>query len=110
MCQKKLIIYREEFTWGIKIFSKKYSFKVEILSNKELIIPEYKIELLNKSKKLINKIEYLENIISKRKYKIDIPKGKKETKKPKKEIKKVKTKKDFRTLWVRRKKKIKLNL
>ena len=89
----------------LKYFQKKYSFKVEILSNKELIIPEYKIELLNKSKKLINKIEYLENIISNRKDKIDIPKGKKETKKPKKEIKKVKTKKDFRTLWVRRKKK-----
>ena len=89
----------------LKYFQKKYSFKVEILSNKELIIPEYKIELLNKSKKLINKIEYLENIISNRKAKIDIPKGKKETKKPKKEIKKVKTKKDFRTLWVRRKKK-----
>ncbi len=89
----------------LKYFQKKYSFKVEILSNKELIIPEYKIELLNKSKKLINKIEYLENIISNRKAKIDVPKGKKETKKPKKEIKKVKTKKDFRTLWVRRKKK-----
>ncbi|WP_075534155.1 Rne/Rng family ribonuclease [Candidatus Pelagibacter communis] len=89
----------------LKYFQKKYSFKVEILSNKELIIPEYKIELLNKSKKLINKIEYLENIVSSKKTIIDISKGKKEGKKSKKEIKKVKTKKNPRTLWVRRKKK-----
>ncbi len=88
----------------IKYFQKKYTFKVEILSNKELIIPEYKIELLNKSKKLLNKIEHLENIISIKKTKIDIFKEKKEVKKPKKEIKKVKTKKNLRTLWVRRKK------
>jgi len=89
----------------LKYFQKKYSFKVEILSNKELIIPEYKIELLNKSKKLINKIEYLENIISPKKTKIDGSKDKKEEKKSKKETKKVKTKKNPRTLWVRRKKK-----
>ena len=88
----------------IKYFQKKYTFKVEILSNKELIIPEYKIELFNKSKKLLNKIEHLENIISIKKTKIDISKDKKEAKKPKKEIKKVKTKKNLRTLWVRRKK------
>ena len=94
----------------LKYFQKKYSFKVEILSNKELIIPEYKIELLNKSKKLINKIEHLENIISIKKTKIDIAKEKKDVKKPKKEIKKVKIKKNLRTLWVRRKKKIKLSL
>ena len=90
----------------IKYFQKKYTFKVEILSNKELIIPEYKIELFNKSKKLLNKIEHLENIISIKKTKIDISKEKKEAKKPKKEIKKVKTKKNLRTLWVRRKKKL----
>ena len=90
----------------LKYFQKKYSFKVEVLSNKELIIPEYKIELLNKSKKLINKIEHLENIISIKKTKIDIAKEKKDVKKPKKEIKKVKTKKNLRTLWVRRKKKL----
>ena len=90
----------------LKYFQKKYSFKVEILSNKELIIPEYKIELLNKSKKLINTIEYLENIINIKKTKIDISKEKKEVKKSKKEIKKAKTKKNPRTLWVRRKKKL----
>ncbi len=90
----------------LKYFQKKYSFKVEILSNKELIIPEYKIELLNKSKKLINKIEYLENILSTKKTKINSAREKKEGKKLKKEIKKVKTKKNLRTLWVRRKKKL----
>ena len=89
----------------LKHFQKKYLFKVDILSNKELIIPEYRIELLNKSKKLINKIEYLENIVSTKKTKVSISKEKKEVKKLKKEIKKVKTKKNLRTLWVRRRKK-----
>ena len=32
-------------------FQKKYSVKIEFISNDRLIIPEYKIELLNKSKK-----------------------------------------------------------
>ena len=35
----------------IKYFQKKYSFQLKILSSHEFIIPEYKIELLNKSKK-----------------------------------------------------------
>jgi len=47
----------------LKYFQKKYSFEVKILSNDKFIIPEYKIELLNKSKKLINKIENIHSII-----------------------------------------------
>ena len=35
----------------LKYFQKKYSFKIEILSEDTLVIPEYKIDLLNKSKK-----------------------------------------------------------
>merc|ERR1712127_627955 len=41
----------------LKYFQKKYSFKIEILSGLHLVIPEYKIDLLNKSKKVINSIE-----------------------------------------------------
>ena len=102
--EKVKLFIEKNFLEELKNFQKKYAFKVEILSNKELIIPEYKIELLNKSKKLINKIEHLEHIISIKKTKIDISKEKKDGKKTKKEIKKVKTKKNLRTLWVRRKK------
>ena len=88
----------------IKYFQKKYSYKIEIHSNKELIIPEFKIELFNKSKKLINKIEFLQIIPTSKLIKKDQIKEKKDVRKVKKEIKKVKLKKNLRTLWVRRKK------
>ena len=35
----------------LKYFQKKYSFEVKVLSDNKFIIPEYKIDLLNKSKK-----------------------------------------------------------
>jgi len=43
-------------------FKKKYRFEINLISNKELIIPEYKIELLNKKNKVVNKVEYIEKI------------------------------------------------
>ena len=88
----------------LKYFQKKYSFKIELISAEQLVIPEYKIELLNKSKKVINKVEHIENIIFNKKISNDKSKEKKDAKKQKKEIKKSKTKKKLRTLWVRRKK------
>ena len=90
----------------LKYFQKKYSFKIELISAEQLVIPEYKIELLNKSKKVINKVEHIENIIINKKISNDKSKEKKDAKKQKKEIKKSKTKKKLRTLWVRRKKKL----
>jgi ribonuclease E len=93
----------------LKYFQKKYLLKVEILSEKNLIIPEYKIDLLNKSKKIISTIENIDSIIEIKKTKTKIiqekGKNKKELKKDEKEIKKKKTKKKLRTLWIRRKKK-----
>ena len=41
----------------LSYFQKKYSYKIELIEDAKLIIPEYKIELLNKSKKIINTIE-----------------------------------------------------
>ena len=90
----------------LKYFQKKYSFKIELISAEQLVIPEYKIELLNKSKKVINKVEHIENIIFNKKISNDKSKEKKDAKKQKKEIKKSKTSKKLRTLWVRRKKKL----
>ena len=52
----------------LKYFQKKYSFKVEILADEKLILPEYKIELLNKSKKIINVIEKINYIRNKKKH------------------------------------------
>ena len=79
------------------------------MSDEKLIIPEYKINLLNKSKKIINEIENINKIIEIKKFKQKSleQKGvlKKELKKDKKDIKKNKSKKKLRTLWVRKKKK-----
>ena len=91
-----------------KFFEKKYNYKIDILSDDKLIIPEYKIELMNKSKKILNVYEYVKKIDTESKNKKGTFKIVKESKKTKKEIKKTKTKKVLRTLWVRRKKK-KLN-
>jgi len=90
----------------LKYFQKKYSFKIELISAEQLVIPEYKIELLNKSKKVINKVEHIENVIFNKKISNDKSKEKKDAKKQKKEVKKSKIKKKLRTLWVRRKKKL----
>jgi ribonuclease E len=92
----------------LKYFQKKYMYKIEVLSDAKLIIPEYKIELINKSKKIINTIENINKVLDTKKFKKDENKvkktKKKEVKKIKKEIKKKKLKKTLRTLWVRRKK------
>ena len=92
----------------LKYFQKKYKFKVEVISDEKLMIPEYKIELSNKSKKTIKVIENVNKIIETKKYNNQKNKlkkeDKKEDKKLKKETKKLKAKKKLRTLWVRRKK------
>ena len=74
------------------------------MADSKLIIPEYKIELFNKSKKMIDKVENINEIQITTKLTDNKIKPKKESKKVKKETKKVKTKKKLRTLWVRRKK------
>ena len=93
----------------IEFYKKKYSFSINIHSDQNLIIPEYKIELLNKSKKLIslvenvNKLELIKPIsMTTKKTNINIKKQ---------IVKKIDTKKKtknkkiiLRTLWVRRKK------
>jgi len=60
---EKVKIYIEKFLKKeIEYFTKKHKFEINILSNKNLIIPEYKIDLLNKNKKIIKKIYNIENI------------------------------------------------
>ncbi|MDA9624885.1 Rne/Rng family ribonuclease [Candidatus Pelagibacter bacterium] len=111
---EKVKLYIEnKFSKEIEYFEKKYLFKIIFLANAKLIIPEYKIELLNKSKKIINNIENIDkiNVINedlKKKEKISKTKSEKisegaKVKKAKISKKKAKTP---RTLWVRRKKKI----
>ena len=112
--EKVKINIENKFSKEIEYFQKKYSFKINILSNIKLVLPEYKIELLNKSKKIISTIENINKIVEINKNikvnqklteatvsetKINLKKVKK-TKIVKKNIKK------SRTLWIRRKKKI----
>ncbi len=112
---EKVMVYIERNLFDeLKYFQKKYSFEVKILAADEFIIPEYKIELFSKSKKLINTIENINSIIQINKKRNNYTETKKikenlkdKTKdKDKNKVKKVKTKKKIRTLWVRRKKKI----
>ncbi len=91
----------------LSYFQKKYFYKIDITENAQFIIPEYKIELLNKSKKIINKFEHIsliKNLNSKTtKFQKTQKIEKKNLKGPLKKIKEKKEKKP-RTLWIRKKK------
>ena len=89
----------------LKYFQKKYSFDIKILSDNKFILPEYKIDLLNKSKKLINSFENINTIIKTKKIKRNIKDKNKDATKSKEKIKKTKSRKTIKTLWVRKKKK-----
>ena len=109
--EKVKIFIEKNLLEELKYFQKKYLFKVEILSDEKLVIPEYKIDLLNKSKKILKSIENINQISSPKKLNKDMTKSLskekkeiKESKRSKKELKKKKTKKKLRTLWIRRKK------
>jgi len=107
---EKVKLYIEnKLSKEIEYFEKKYSIKINFLADAKLIIPEYKIELLNKSKKVLNNVENIDrikeieessnNVFKINKSKIDYKKNiKKKTKVVKKKIYKP------RTLWIRRKK------
>ena len=88
----------------ISFFEKTYKFKINIITDNSLIIPEYKIHLFNKNKKLINKIESVKNIEKKLSNKIiKVPKIKKFKTEEEKNNKKS-NKGLGKILWVRRKK------
>tara|TARA_B100001248_G_scaffold31716_1_gene20480 strand:- start:988 stop:2787 length:1800 start_codon:yes stop_codon:yes gene_type:complete len=89
----------------LKYFQKKYLFDIKILSDSKFILPEYKIDLLNKSKKLINSFENINTIIKTKKIKRNIKDKNKDATKSKEKIKKTKSRKTIKTLWVRKKKK-----
>ena len=108
--EKVKIFIEKNLLEELKYFQKKYSYEVKILSNDKFIIPEYQIELLNKSKKIINTIENINHITQSinNKKSFLTKKEKKKIVKSKDKIKKTKTKikKKVRTLWIRRKKKL----
>ena len=106
--EKVKIFIEKNLLDELKYFQKKYSFEIKILTDDKFIIPEYKIDLLNKSKKVINSVENINPVVQVNKIKSLPVKTKriknKEISKSKEKSKKIKTKKKVRTLWVRRKK------
>ena len=107
--EKIRIYFEKNLKREIQYFEKKYSFKIEFIGDEQLIVPEYKIELFNKSKKLINKVENINHIPDLQMYKEKDNYVKKKTGKlvNLKKVRKTKIskkKKILRTLWVRRKK------
>ena len=81
-------------------------FRIEIISDEKLMVPEFKIELLNKTKKVINIVERIDYIPEFKRKNNSIIDDKKDSKKIKKDTKKSKVKIKLKTLWVRRKKKL----
>ena len=94
----------------LNYFQKKYSYKIKLFSEVNFLIPEYKIDLKNKTEKIIKSIENINTFIKTKKIKSSSSKKKKIIKKQavKEKFKTVKNKKkkNIKTLWVRRKKKI----
>ena len=58
----------KNFGKEINHFKKKYKLEFNIIADNNHIIPEYKIDLLNKNKKIIKKIENIEKISLKNNY------------------------------------------
>jgi len=62
VCEKISNFLKENFIEDLKYFEKKNKMKIDIISDNKLIIPEYIIELKNKSKKTLELIEHYEKL------------------------------------------------
>ncbi len=64
VCEKITEFLKENFIENLSYFEKKNKMKIDIISDNSLIIPEYIIDIKNKSKKTIDKIEKYETLKS----------------------------------------------
>ncbi len=62
VCEKISDFLKENFVNDLTYFEKKNKIKIGIISDNSLIIPEYIIDIQNKSKKTIELIEYYEKL------------------------------------------------
>ena len=62
MCKKISDFLKENFVNDLTYFEKKNKMTIDIISDNTLIIPEYIIDIKNKSKKTIELIENYENL------------------------------------------------
>ena len=64
VCEKISDFLKENFVEDLTYFEKKNKMKIDIISDRNLIIPEYIIDLRNKSKKTIELVEHYEKLKS----------------------------------------------
>ena len=62
ICEKISEYLKDNYIEDLNYFEKKNKIKIDIISDNSLIIPEYKIELKNKSKKIIETFQNFENM------------------------------------------------
>ena len=62
ICEKISEFMKENFIEDLKYFEDKNKIKIDIIADNSLIIPEYVIDLQNKSKKTIEVVEHLEKL------------------------------------------------
>ena len=62
VCKKISDFLKENFVEDLTFFEKKNKIKIDIVTDNSLIIPEYIIDIKNKSKKTIELVEYYENL------------------------------------------------
>jgi len=62
VCKKISDFLKENFVEDLTFFEKKNKIKIDIVIDNSLIIPEYIIDIKNKSKKTIELVEYYENL------------------------------------------------
>ena len=62
VCEKISDFLKENFIEDLKYFEKKNKMKIDIITDNNLIIPEYIIDLKNKSKKTLELIEHHEKL------------------------------------------------
>ena len=62
ICEKISDFMKENFIEDLKYFEEKNLIKIDIIADNALIIPEYIIDLQNKTKKTIETVEHLEKL------------------------------------------------
>ena len=62
ICEKISDFMKENFIDDLKYFEDKNKIKIDIIADNSLIIPEYIINLQNKSNKIIEKVEHIEKL------------------------------------------------
>ena len=62
VCEKISDFLKENFIEDLKYFEKKNKIKIDIITDDKLIIPEYIIDIKNKSKKTLELVEHFEKL------------------------------------------------